>query len=101
MFYVLSQIVAVSWVMTSSKGTHRVAVIGGGVAGLAAIKNCLEEGLHPTCFEQYDDIGEYWRGQYEDERGADPWYGDPYGDYGGLKYLYFNTYNDTGRYCVS
>lgn len=34
-----------------------VAVIGGGVAGISAVKACLEEGLEPTCFEQHDQIG--------------------------------------------
>lgn len=35
-----------------------VAIIGAGVAGLAAVKTCLEEGLEPTCFERNSDIGE-------------------------------------------
>ena len=41
-------------------GAHevrRVAVVGGGVSGLAATKSCLEAGLEPVCFEQLDDIG--------------------------------------------
>lgn len=40
---------------------RRVAVVGAGVSGLAAIKCCLEEGLEPTCFEQSEDIGGLWR----------------------------------------
>ncbi len=36
--------------------TRRVAVIGAGVAGLLAIKGCLEEGLEPVCFEQHAEI---------------------------------------------
>ena len=35
----------------------KVAVVGGGISGLVAIKCCLDEGLHPVCFEQHDDIG--------------------------------------------
>lgn len=40
---------------------RRVAVVGAGVSGLAAIKCCLEEGLEPTCFERSEDIGGLWR----------------------------------------
>ncbi|XP_005160478.2 si:dkey-239i20.4 isoform X1 [Danio rerio] len=39
----------------------RVAVIGAGSSGLAAIKCCLDEGLEPVCFESSDDIGGLWR----------------------------------------
>ncbi|KAM4023002.1 dimethylaniline monooxygenase [N-oxide-forming] 2-like isoform 1-T3 [Anomaloglossus baeobatrachus] len=39
----------------------KVAIIGAGVSGLAAIKCCLDEGLEPTCFERSDDIGGLWR----------------------------------------
>ncbi|XP_049632615.1 flavin-containing monooxygenase 1 [Suncus etruscus] len=38
-----------------------VAIVGAGVAGLASIKCCLEEGLEPTCFERSDDLGGLWR----------------------------------------
>ena len=34
-----------------------VAVIGAGLAGIAAVKSSLDEGLNPTCFEQDDQIG--------------------------------------------
>ena len=34
-----------------------VAVIGAGLAGIAAVKCSLDEGLNPTCFEQDDQIG--------------------------------------------
>ena len=37
--------------------SKRVAVVGGGMSGLVAIKCCLDEGLEPVCFEQHDDIG--------------------------------------------
>ncbi|NWX99135.1 FMO3 monooxygenase, partial [Nothoprocta ornata] len=40
---------------------RRVAVVGAGVSGLAAIKCCREEGLEPTCFERSEDIGGLWR----------------------------------------
>lgn len=39
----------------------RVAVVGAGVSGLAALKCCLEEGLQPTCFERSDNLGGLWR----------------------------------------
>ncbi|XP_071493880.1 flavin-containing monooxygenase 5-like [Diadema antillarum] len=38
----------------------RVAVIGGGVSGLAAIKTCLEEGFEPVCFEKEAFFGGTW-----------------------------------------
>ncbi|KAM4812182.1 flavin-containing monooxygenase 5-like [Urocitellus parryii] len=41
----------------------RIAVIGAGISGLAAIKCCLDEGLEPTCFERNDDIGGLWKFQ--------------------------------------
>ena len=42
----------------SSGCTGRVvAVVGAGVSGLVAIKQALEEGLSPVCFEQHEDIG--------------------------------------------
>ena len=40
--------------MTSQR---RVAVVGAGVAGLTAIKSCLDDGLEPVCFELRSDIG--------------------------------------------
>ncbi|NXG69092.1 FMO3 monooxygenase, partial [Baryphthengus martii] len=39
---------------------RRVAVVGAGVSGLAAIKCCLEEGLEPTCFERSENVGGLW-----------------------------------------
>ena len=38
----------------------RVAVIGAGASGLAAIKCCLDEGFEPTCLERTDYIGGLW-----------------------------------------
>ncbi|XP_040216072.1 dimethylaniline monooxygenase [N-oxide-forming] 2-like isoform X2 [Rana temporaria] len=51
---------------------RKVAVIGSGVSGLAAIKACLEEGLEPTCFEKSCDIGGLWRftDEVEDKRAS-------------------------------
>ena len=37
----------------------KIAIIGGGIAGLLSTKHCLEENLQPTCFEKADHIGEY------------------------------------------
>jgi dimethylaniline monooxygenase (N-oxide forming) len=36
---------------------QRVAVIGAGPSGLVAIKELLEEGHEPTCFEKADGLG--------------------------------------------
>jgi len=38
----------------------RVAVVGAGVSGLAAIKCCLDEGLDVVCFESRNDLGGVW-----------------------------------------
>jgi dimethylaniline monooxygenase (N-oxide forming) len=38
----------------------RVAIIGAGASGLAAIKACLDENLYPVCFEMGSDIGGLW-----------------------------------------
>ncbi|XP_062595036.1 flavin-containing monooxygenase 5-like [Saccostrea cucullata] len=37
-----------------------VCVVGAGVSGLAAVKNSLDEGLEPICFEKDDDVGGLW-----------------------------------------
>lgn len=39
----------------------RVAIVGAGPCGLAAIKSCLEENLEPVCFEMSDNIGGMWK----------------------------------------
>ncbi|CAG8623450.1 8492_t:CDS:2 [Paraglomus brasilianum] len=39
----------------------RVAIIGAGVTGLTAIKQCLVAELEPICFEQTDHTGGLWR----------------------------------------
>lgn len=38
----------------------KVCIIGAGVSGLAAVKNSLDEGLHPVCFEKDDEVGGLW-----------------------------------------
>ncbi|WAR03733.1 FMO5-like protein [Mya arenaria] len=38
----------------------RIAVIGAGGSGLAAIKQCIEDGLEPVCFERESDLGGLW-----------------------------------------
>ncbi|KAJ0065320.1 hypothetical protein NL108_007046 [Boleophthalmus pectinirostris] len=40
---------------------QRVAVIGAGPSGLVSVKQCLDEGLQPTCFESSDDMGGLWK----------------------------------------
>ena len=40
--------------------SKRVGIVGAGVAGLAAIKCSLEDGMVPVCFEQASDIGGLW-----------------------------------------
>ena len=44
-----------------SEGGKRVAIIGGGCSGLAAIKTCMDEGLNPVCLERTDHVGGLWR----------------------------------------
>ena len=44
--------------------SKRVGIVGAGVAGLAAIKCSLDEGLLPVCFEQSSDIGGLWNYKY-------------------------------------
>lgn len=39
----------------------RVAIIGTGVSGLAAIRICIEYGLEPIAFEKSDNFGGLWR----------------------------------------
>ena len=46
--------------MRTNQNDKRVAIIGGGPAGLVAAKSLLEEGLQPTIFEQSSNIGGQW-----------------------------------------
>ncbi|KAL2911759.1 hypothetical protein HK105_208762 [Polyrhizophydium stewartii] len=39
----------------------RVAVLGAGASGLAALKECLAEGLDVVCFDQEPQLGGLWR----------------------------------------
>ncbi|RIB28715.1 dimethylaniline monooxygenase 5-like protein [Gigaspora rosea] len=50
-----------------------VAIIGAGISGLPAIKQCLDSDLIPICFEQNSSIGGLWR--YEDisEKNKEPY----------------------------
>ncbi|KAH3851051.1 flavin-containing monooxygenase 5-like [Dreissena polymorpha] len=47
-------------------------VIGAGVAGLAATKHCLEEGIIPVCYEKDIDIGGLWLYHNEKSKDTDP-----------------------------
>lgn len=38
----------------------KIAIIGAGCSGLAAIKCCLDEGLEPVCFERENEVGGLW-----------------------------------------
>jgi len=38
----------------------RVAVVGAGISGIAAIKCCLDEGLDVVCYESRNDLGGLW-----------------------------------------
>lgn len=48
----------------------RVAVIGSGPCGLAAIKTCKEAGFDPICYERNGDPGGLWRYHEEDIEGV-------------------------------
>jgi dimethylaniline monooxygenase (N-oxide forming) len=37
-----------------------VAIVGGGISGLIALKCCLDDGLSATCYEMTSDIGGLW-----------------------------------------
>lgn len=39
----------------------RIAIVGAGATGLAAIKQCIDYGHFVKCFEITDDIGGLWR----------------------------------------
>ncbi|KAF0553692.1 dimethylaniline monooxygenase N-oxide-forming 5-like [Gigaspora margarita] len=49
-----------------------VAIIGAGIAGLPAIKQCLDNDLIPICFEQNSFIGGLWRNE-NCEKNKDPY----------------------------
>ena len=53
---------------------RKIAVIGAGCSGLAAVKQCLEDGLEPVCFEKEADLGGLWN--YSD--GSKPGKGSVY-----------------------
>jgi len=37
--------------------TLRVAIIGAGISGLVSVKQCLEAGVEPVCFEALGHFG--------------------------------------------
>ncbi|KAK3084127.1 hypothetical protein FSP39_008654 [Pinctada imbricata] len=47
----------------------KIAIIGAGCSGLAAIKCCLDEGLMPECFEMSQDVGGLWNYTHKPEEG--------------------------------
>ena len=46
--------------MQTTRDGGRVAIVGGGPAGLVAAKSLLEEGLHPTVFQRSSNLGGQW-----------------------------------------
>ncbi|CAG8645766.1 3394_t:CDS:2 [Cetraspora pellucida] len=50
-----------------------IAIIGAGVSGLAAIKECLDNDLIPICFEQNSFIGGIWRYENVSEKNKEPY----------------------------
>ncbi|XP_077517360.1 flavin-containing monooxygenase 5-like isoform X1 [Amblyomma americanum] len=52
------------------RGRKRIAIIGGGSAGIASAKSCLEEDLEPVVFEQTDALGGLWRYRDVPEHGV-------------------------------
>ncbi|KAH3891874.1 flavin-containing monooxygenase 5-like [Dreissena polymorpha] len=40
--------------------SKRIAIIGAGCSGLAAVKTCLEDGLLPVCMERESGLGGLW-----------------------------------------
>ena len=56
--------------MPSSTITPRVGVIGGGAAGITAVKELLERGVDVIGFEKGDGIGGLW--VYENTSGLRP-----------------------------
>ncbi|CAG8449939.1 4418_t:CDS:2 [Dentiscutata erythropus] len=50
----------------------RVAIIGAGSSGLAALKQCLADNLDPICFEQTSYVGGLWNFVEIDDENKDP-----------------------------
>ncbi|CAG8826842.1 17127_t:CDS:2, partial [Racocetra persica] len=51
----------------------RVAIIGAGSSGLAALKQCLDDDLDPICFEQTSCVGGLWNFvEVDDDENKDP-----------------------------
>lgn len=51
--------------LSCNRMAKTVCVVGAGVSGLVSVKQCLEEGLEPICFEKDGDVGGLWN--YHDE----------------------------------
>uniref|UniRef100_A0A147BGF9 Flavin-containing monooxygenase n=2 Tax=Ixodes ricinus TaxID=34613 RepID=A0A147BGF9_IXORI len=51
-------------------GRKRIAIVGGGSAGIASAKSCLEEDLEPVVFERTDALGGLWRYREKAEEGV-------------------------------
>jgi dimethylaniline monooxygenase (N-oxide forming) len=49
----------------AAKPKRRVAVIGAGICGTAAMKAVVDEGMEAVCFEKKDHIGGFW--QYNED----------------------------------
>ncbi|RWS19346.1 dimethylaniline monooxygenase [N-oxide-forming] 5-like protein, partial [Leptotrombidium deliense] len=47
-----------------------ICVIGAGVSGLTAIKNCIEEGFQVICYDRTDDLGGLWRYREDEKNGG-------------------------------
>src|SRR6266498_4216387 len=49
-----------------------VAIIGAGASGLTSIKQCLDDGFEPVCFEGSGQTGGLWRYTEIDDKNQDP-----------------------------
>ncbi|KAK3594327.1 hypothetical protein CHS0354_024263 [Potamilus streckersoni] len=49
--------------------SKRCCVVGAGVSGLAAVKQCLDEGIEPVSYEKDVDIGGLWHYREESKEG--------------------------------
>ncbi|CAI2166522.1 8588_t:CDS:2 [Funneliformis geosporum] len=51
---------------------HRVAIIGAGASGLTSIKQCIDDGFEPVCFEESGQTGGLWKYTEIDDKNNDP-----------------------------
>ena len=47
---------------------HQVVVIGGGIAGLTAVKVCQDHGIDAHAFERTEHVGGVWNHTYKNVR---------------------------------